>query len=125
MDLSSGPKGKDFLHPVCGPRIYFIQPLIWKTEISPWLFFGVTVNSSIFYVPSKRGREPESCLLAPGWRRHREGRARAPRDAHWLWKFSLFFSVYSNISVHFIFSNHSLPLSSALYLSEEALWFFA
>lgn len=30
--------------------IYLIQSLTRKTDISPWLFFGVTVNSSIICV---------------------------------------------------------------------------
>lgn len=126
-DLSSGPKGKNFLHPVCGPRVYFSQLLTRKTEIYIWLVFSVTVNSSIFYVSSKRRGEPASCLMTAGWRRHREGRARAPRVPTGCRSSapSPVFSEYSNISVPFICSNHSLLLSSTSHLSEAAAQLFA
>lgn len=77
-------------------------------EISPWRFFGVTVNSSIFYVPSKRWGEPVSCLLATGCRSHREGRARAPKGAHWLWKFSFrccFFRILQHFPSLYLFKS--------------------
>jgi len=38
---------------------------------------------------------------------------------------AVIFLEYSNVSLHFICSDHSLPPSSTLHLSEEALWLFA
>lgn len=105
MDLSSGPKGKNFLHPI--PGLFHPTFNVENGNFSlTFLWCYCEQLNTLCSQQKVRG----ACELSAGsWMgKRREGRARVPNGACWLWKFSFrccFFRILQHFPSLYLFKS--------------------